>query len=237
MTCLFIQNSCCWRFCTCCCGKFWCSICCYSHSILRWREKISSNDNLEKNNKNNIGDEFNHALAWTRDIFFSSIEACYYFSFSSSSRELDIHAHIHKINARSLKRQTDGCFSDYSFSLRSMMTATCLSVLHFLPRFFLLLFLSRLNNKKEKSSKETKRSKLGYLCVCCLAKQIDVRGRKKNNRCIKFWKGEKKEKKKKERIRFAYAHRNIVYLDSLERCHEADVVSLIGRWSERRKRK
>ena len=48
---------------------------------------------------------------------------------------------------------------------------------------------------------------------------------------------EKKKKKKKERIRFAYAHRNIVYLDSLERCHEADVVSLIGRWSERRKRK
>jgi hypothetical protein len=79
-----------------------------------------------------------------------------------------------------------------------MMTATCLSVLHFLPRFFLLLFLSRLNNKKEKSSKETKRSKLGYLCVCCLGEANRCEGKKKKQQMHQILK-RREEKKKKER--------------------------------------
>jgi hypothetical protein len=63
-----------------------------------------------------------------------------------------------------------------------MMTAACLSVLHFLPLFFLLSFASKNREKEVKAC---------YLRVCCLAKQTYIRNKKKrkkkeNNRCIKF---------------------------------------------------
>ena len=117
----------------------------------------------------------------------------------------------------------------------------------FLPRIFFSsssFFRGDIREEKNSSAHAHEREvKACYLCVCvcCLAKQIYVR-RKKNNRCIKFSKREQRERekrrekrKKEERIGFAYAERNILFIltIALERCHEADVVSLIGRRRER----
>jgi len=104
--------------------------------------------------------------------------------------------------------------------------------------FFCSFFcvLPRIELKHTHTQKKTKRSNLFVL----LLGEANIKNRIENERTNENEREKRRKKqqmhqnfqKKNERIRFVY----IVYLGSLERCHEADVVSLIGRWSERQRR-
>ena len=182
-------------------------------------------------------------LARTRDIFFPLflvlLKACYYFSFSSSSLESNIHAlhfssYTKKSNARSMKKTDRWLFFRLVllFFLRSMRWL--LLVCPFFCSFFLCSTSYRVETHAH--TKKTKRSNLFVL----LLGEANIKNRIENERTNENEREKRRKKqqmhqnfqKKNERIRFVY----IVYLGSLERCHEADVVSLIGRWSERQRR-
>lgn len=136
-----------------------------------------------------------------------------------------IHRRTHKINARSLKRQTDGCFSDYTLSLggRSSLLLVCPFFI-FLPRVFFSSSSSffRIDIRK-KTERERERSKL-VICVCvcvCVAWRSKYMLEEKKQQMHQIFKTSeekrRKRKKKERRIGFAYAERNILFILTIAR--------------------